>query len=110
MNSFWANKVFHIKKQGELLAVIKACRPSGEMFWLACELEPLPAFAEVEPLYRRLSEQIEMDETTDIDEQLLDMGVVLIDLEQNIEIKYFSFFFQPDGTITLRYAEPPYHE
>lgn len=28
----------------------------------------------------------------------------------NIEIKYFLVLFQPDRTITLRYAEPPYHE
>lgn len=109
MDSLWANKVFHIRKHGELLAIIDACRPSVEMFWLTCHLHPMPSFDEVEPLYRRLSEaDVDMKETTHIDEALIAMGVVLVDVEADIEIKYFSFFYQPDGTITLRYAEPPY--
>lgn len=102
------SKVFHVKRRGVLLAVIDSCRPSREMFWLACRFSPTPAFAEIEPLYRRLGEDIDLEETNLIDRQLIDMGVVLVDVEADLEIKYFSFFFQPDGTITLRYAEPPY--
>lgn len=99
--------VFHLKKDGELLAILEACKPSGEMFWAICDFKPTLLFAEVEPLYRALGETEDTDEIMRIDDQLLEMGLLLIDVKNNVEIKYFSFFINGD-TVTLRYAEPPY--
>jgi hypothetical protein len=77
------------------------------MFWDTCNFKPTPLFSEVEPLYRRLGEIEDMDEITRIDNELIEMGVVLVDVETSVEIRYFSFFLNGD-TVTLRYAEPPY--
>lgn len=99
--------VFHLKKNGELLAVLEACRPSDEMFWVVCDFRPTALFEEVAPLYRALSATDDMEEIIRIDKELLEMGLVLIDVRNDIEIKYFSFFIDGD-TVTLRYAEPPY--
>jgi hypothetical protein len=99
--------VFHLKKNGELLAILEACGPSSEMFWVSCNFQPTALFAEVEHLYRARRETEDMEEITRIDDELLEMGLLLINVRDNIEIKYFTFFIEGD-TVILRYAEPPY--
>jgi hypothetical protein len=101
--------VFHLKKNGELLAILEACRPSGEMFWATCDFKPTALFAEVEHLYWALAETEDEEEITRIDNELLRMGLLLIDVKNNIEIKYFFFHIEGD-TVTLRYAAPPYED
>jgi hypothetical protein len=107
MNMTPLPSLFHVKKHDELLAILEGCRPSGEMFWVTCDFKPTALFAEVEPLYRRLSETEDMEEIERIDNELLALGLRLIDVKNNIEIKYFTFFIEGE-TVTLRYAEPPY--
>jgi hypothetical protein len=101
--------VFHLKRNGELLAILESCGPSGEMFWLSCQFRPTPLFADVEPLYRQASESEDIEEINRIDDELLELGVVLIDVENDFEIRYFYLIIH-GNTVTLRYAEPPYLE
>jgi hypothetical protein len=99
--------LFHLKKNGELLAILEACHPSGEMFWVTCGFKPTALFAEVEPLFTALRETEDMEEIERIENELLALGLRLIDVKNNVEIKYFIFFVEGE-TVTLRYAEPPY--
>lgn len=76
-------------KEDKLLAILETCRASHEMFWVMC-------FSEVEPLYRAYSETREIDELNRIEDELLKLGLLLIDVKNNIEIKYFTLFVEGD--------------
>jgi hypothetical protein len=101
------SKLFHLKRNGELLAVLEACRPHDEMFWDICDFKPNDAFADVESLFREASETEDMEIFDRNYDKLIEMGVILLDVEKNIEIRYFMIHIHKD-TVNLRYAEPPY--
>ena len=62
---------------------------------------------EVEALFREASEPEDMDLFYKCYDRLLEQGVKLLDVENDIEIKYFTMHI--DGNkVNLRYAEPPY--
>ncbi len=107
MNRSTLPKLFHLKRNDELLAVLESCGPSGEMFWLTCAFKPTDLFAEVEALFREASETEDMEVYERYYDKLIEMGVLLLDVENNIEIKYFMIHIDED-TVDLRYAAPPY--
>ena len=102
-------KLFHLKRNDEILAVLESCGPSGEMFWLTCNFRPTVSFVQVVSLFREAGKTKDMVYFDQIYDKLLEMGVVLVDVENDIVIKYF--YIHIDGNnVNLRYAEPPYLE
>lgn len=100
-------KLFHLKRNSELLAVLESCGPSWEMFWLTCTFKPTDLFKEVEALFLEASETEDMDLFYTCYDRLIEQGVRLLDVENDIEIKYFTMHIDGDR-VDLRYAEPPY--
>jgi hypothetical protein len=94
---------FHLIRQDELLAVLDACRPAEEMFWLVCMFQPKEAFALVESLFHKASQTDDDDLFNEIYEQLQAMGVELINVRDDEAIKDFVLHIDGD-TVTLRYA------
>jgi hypothetical protein len=100
-------KLFHLKRREELLAVLESCGPGGEMFWLTCAFKPTDLFKEVESLFREATDTEDMDVWEENYDKLISQGVRLHDMENMIEIKYFTIHIDGDR-VDLRYAEPPY--
>ena len=107
MNRPTLPKLFHLKRSDELLAVLESCGPSGEMFWLMCIFKPTDLFTEVEDLFHEASDTEDMEQFDAIYDKLISQGVRLHDVENNIEIKYFTIHIDGER-VDLRYAEPPY--
>lgn len=102
-------KTFHLQRHDELLAILESCQPSGEMFWLICDFKPEKAFQQFEPLFREASASENMQVFERNYDELMEAGVILLDIEKNVEIKYFTLHIDEDE-VTLRYAEPPYQQ
>jgi hypothetical protein len=79
------------------------------MFWAMCSFKPTALFDEVALLFHEASETEDMDIFEDSYGKLREMGVILIDVANDIRIKYFTLHIEEDR-VHLRYAEPPYDE
>jgi len=77
------------------------------MFWLTCTFKPTNLFEEVEVLFREASDTEDIDVHEENYAKLISQGVRLHDVENSIEIKYFTIHIDGDR-VNLRYAEPPY--
>jgi len=85
---------FHLKRGDELLAVLEACRLSGEMFWQICTFVSKGDTAAIEAAIH-----------ADNAEELFEMGLRLVDPLDNTDIEYFSLFLE-GGQVWVRYADP----
>ena len=90
-------KTFHLMKKGELLAILEACHPHDEMFWLACEFKPTSAFAEVETLIREASDAEDVDIFEKNYDHLKSIGVILFDIENSLILE--DFIIHIDGNV-----------
>ncbi|MBN1564713.1 MAG: hypothetical protein JXA10_12780 [Anaerolineae bacterium] len=97
---------FLLKRGETVLAVLDQCCPSDEMFWLKCEFQPTPAFAEVAAFYEEIRTiDGDVDRIMEIYDQLSDTGVRLVRLPSGTVIEDFFFILQ-DETVFIRYVDP----
>lgn len=99
--------VFHLMRNDQLLAVLDSCGPGNEMFWATCRFKPTELFADVALLFHEASETEDTDIFELIYGRLREMDVILIDVTNDIRIKYFMLHIEGDR-VHLSYAEPPY--
>lgn len=90
-------KLFHLKRHDELLAILESCGPSGEMFWITCTFKPTELFSEVETLLRDANTGEDMEQRDSSHEKLIQQGVRLLDVENNVEITYFFMHVRGDS-------------
>jgi hypothetical protein len=99
-----------ILKQGEItLAVMTACEPSGEMFWIACDFAPTETYAETGVLVDEASNTPDTDEGHARFEEIYagfhDSGIRLINPDTQVYFRYWIMHHHPDNKVTIRWAE-----
>jgi hypothetical protein len=99
-----------ILKRGEtIFARMSLCRPSGEMFWLACDFAPTEAYAEIGTLIDEVSKLPDSDEGYERSDAIYaefhDSGIRLVNPDTQEYLRYWMMFRQPNGTVTIRWAE-----